>query len=55
MSVTSINSISSTFVSSENGVPFVSEAQESKPSLDKYAPCGGVKKTPRLEFGPWCG
>ena len=55
VSVTSIKSINSSFVSSENGLPLVSVAHASKPSLDKYAPSGGVKKTPRVSFGPLCG
>ena len=51
VSVTSINSINSSFVSSENGVPLVSVAQASRPWLDKYAPSGGVRKIPRFPFG----
>ena len=52
VSVTSINSIHSSFVSPENGDPFVSVAHASRPSLDKYAPSGGLKKAYRFAFGP---
>ena len=52
LSVTSRNSINSSFVSSENVVPFVSVAHASRPSLDKYAPAGGVRKMPHFPFGP---
>lgn len=40
--------MSSSLVSSENGAPFVSRAQASKPSGDKYAFGGGFKRTKRL-------
>ena len=51
VSVTSINSINSSFVSSEKGVPLVSVAHASRPSLDKDAPSTGVRKMPRFPFG----
>ena len=52
VSVTSRNSINSSFVSSENGVPLVSVAHSSRPSLDKNALSGGVRKIPPFPFGP---
>ena len=45
-SVTSMNSSSSSFVASSNGAPFVSRAQESSPSGDRYAPSGGSRSSP---------
>jgi hypothetical protein len=44
-SVTSTHSISSSFVSFVNGVPFVSYAHLSRPSAVKYASVDGVRKT----------
>ena len=47
-SVTSKDSISSSFVSFVNGVPFVSYAHLSRPSAVKYASVGGVRNTKDL-------
>lgn len=55
VSVTSINSINSSFVSPENGDPFVSVAHASRPSLDKYAPSGGLRNAYRFPLGPFGG
>ena len=49
-SVTSKHSISSSFVSFVNGVPFVSYAHLSRPSAVKYASVDGVRNTKDSDF-----
>lgn len=41
--------MSSSTVSCVNGAPLVSRAQESRPPLVRYAPCGGLSKARPLQ------